>query len=104
MIDPPSEIAKLLPGAIGAAVSTIFMNQETWPRKIGMACAGMAAARFGGAWASSWTGLDASFTGFLLGLFSMAIVAGIFETWRAMQFGPLVTEWLRKVLGLPPKE
>jgi len=99
----PPEFGKLLPGAIGAAVSTIFMKEETWPRRLGMALAGMAAARFGGASASAWTGLDASFTGFLLGLFSMAIVAGVFETWRSLQLGPLATEWLRKVLGLPPK-
>jgi hypothetical protein len=102
-LDHP-EVGKLLPGAVGAAISTIFLHQETWPRRIAMAVAGTATARFGGSAASAWTGLDPSFAGFLVGLFSMAIVAGVFETWRSLALGPIVTEWIRKVLGLPPKE
>lgn len=102
--DIPAELGKLVPGAFGAAVSTFFMREESWPRRIGLALSGMAAARFGGSAASNWTGLDASFSGFLIGLFGMALVAGVFETWRSLQLGPLITEWLRKVLGLPSKE
>ena len=97
------ELMKLLPGTVGAAVSVMFMNQETWPRRLSLAAAGAATARFGGEAFSAWTGLDASFSGFIIGLFSMAFVAGVFETWRSLNLSATVTEWIRHKLGLPPK-
>lgn len=51
-----------------------------------------------------WLGLPEGFSGFLLGLFGMAIVDKIFEVWRSFELGALVMAWTKKRLGLNDKE
>lgn len=96
-------MGKLAPGVVGSFVSLLFAHGP-WPRKVAMFMAGAACARFGTSAASSWAGLDAGFTGFLLGLFGMAVIAKTFETWQAFELGSLLRDALRKLLGLPTKE
>lgn len=102
MIDMPPELAKLTPGAVGSFVSMLWIK-ETWPRKSVMFLAGAAMSHYGSPTVSKWSGLDPGFTGFLVGLFGMAIVAKIFDIWRGFELGSIFTEWVRKMLGLPPK-
>ena len=99
----PVELWKALPGIFGSAVAMLFYRDESWPRRIGMFFGGAIFARYGGPAASSITGLDQSFSGLLVGLFGMALIASVFETWRSFAFGPIITEWVRAKLGLPPK-
>jgi len=103
MNDIPPEVLKAVPGAVGSAASMLFIK-DTWPRRAAMFCAGAALAYWGSQWASRFTGLDVGFAGFLLGLFGMAAVAKLFETWQKFELGALFADWLRKVLGLPAKE
>ena len=99
----PAELWKALPGIFGSAVAMLFYREESWPRRIGMFLGGAVFARYGGPTASSMTGLDLSFSGLLVGLFGMAIIASAFETWRGQHFGAVLSEWIRAKLGLPPK-
>lgn len=99
--DVPPEVTKVAPGAIGAFFSLLWIK-EAWPRKVVMFLAGAALSRFGNANVSAWSGLDVGFTGFLLGLFGMSIVAKMFEVWQKFDLGAILSEWLRKILGLAP--
>ena len=99
----PAEIWKALPGIFGAALAMLFYRDESWSRRLGMFLGGSVFARYGGPAASNWTGFDQSFSGLLVGLFGMALIASVFETWRSLHFGPLLMEKLRIWLGLPPK-
>lgn len=97
------DVLKAVPGAVGSAASMLFIK-DTWPRRIATFIAGAALAYWGSPWAAKFTGLDAGFAGFLLGLFGMAAVAKLFETWEKFELTALFTEALRKLLGLPAKE
>ena len=63
--------------------------------------AGAALARYGTDSVSRWSGLDDGFTGFLIGLFGMALVAKAFAASERVELAPIFVEWLRKFLGLP---
>ena len=73
-------------------------------KKLVMVLSGSAIANFGADAVSKWSGLDAGFAGFLLGLFGMSMVAKIFDTWRVFEIGPIAAEFVRSKLGLPPKK
>jgi len=103
MADINPEVMKAVPGAVGSIASMLFIK-DTWPRRAAMFIAGASLAYWGSPWASKFTGLDAGFAGFLLGLFGMAAVAKLFQTWSELELGALFTEALRKLFGLPPKE
>lgn len=99
----PPELAKAVPGVAGSLVSMLFIK-DTWPRRVAMFCAGSALSIFGSAWVTKFSGLDAGFSGFILGLFGMAIVAKFFQTWETFELSVILRDWVRKLLGLPPKE
>lgn len=101
--DLPPEISKDAPGVFGSLVSMLWLK-DTWPRKTATFLAGAVLSRYGTGTVSNWAGLDGGFTGFLMGLFGMALVSMAFEWLQRSNPGSLFTEWLRKVLGLPPKE
>jgi hypothetical protein len=103
MADLDPEVMKAVPGAVGSAVSMLLIK-DPWPRRIAMFFAGAAFGYWGLPWASKFTGLDSGFAGFLLGLFGMAAVVKLFETWEKFELTALFSEWLRKLLGLPAKE
>jgi hypothetical protein len=98
-----AELSKIAPGILGAFVA-LLLSQETWQRKVPLFLAGSIAARFGTLDVARITGLDLGFTGFLLGVFGIAILNKIFELWATLELGPILRDALRKVLGLPTKE
>lgn len=69
-----------------------------------MFIAGWACSIFGAPHAASWLGFSEGFAGFLLGLFGMAIVDKIFETWKALELGKILSAWIRKLLNLPQED
>ena len=103
MSDHQPEIMKALPGTAGAFVSMMFLR-GSWPTRMGMFLAGAVLAYYGTPWAVKFANLDPGFAGFLMGLFGMAIVSRLFEAWWAIAIASIVGDWIRKLLGLPPKE
>lgn len=102
LLDHP-EVAKVAPGALGALVSLMWIR-DTWPRRLAMFGAGAAFARFGTADMSRMTGLNDGLTGFLLGLFGMAVVASVFLGWEKLDVSIILRDAIRQFLRLPPKE
>lgn len=97
----PEWLTRVFPGALGSLVSMLFVR-DTWLRRAGMFAAGCALAYFGTPWVAKASDLDRGFTGFLLGLFGMAVVGKIFETLRDLEPATFIRDWLRKRAGLPP--
>lgn len=94
-------IATKAAGLAGAAVSLKFIN-GTWPERITMAVGGFVISLYFAPWAANKMGLPEGATGFLFGLFGMAICA---KVWEAIQLAPVtqfwdvVREWFKKKLG-----
>lgn len=96
-------VAKALPGVIGSAIALAWIK-DTIPRKAVMFIGGAALSYFASDAAATWFGGNVGLAGFLLGLFGMAGVNKIFELWSSFNLTPLFTEFVRKVLGLPPAQ
>lgn len=96
-IDP--SIAKQAAGPLGAAGAMLFMK-GSWVQRLGMFIPGAALSYYGAHTLSQTVGLEEGLAGFLLGLFGMAIVAKVFETWEQLQLGPLITKWISKLLRI----
>lgn len=103
-MQPPSNLTgeglKALPGILGSAFATMFFHEPSTPRRVGMFLAGAAVSWYGADWMAVRTGMDEGFSGFLLGLFGMAIIQKIFELWTTFDLGPILRDWIRKILGL----
>jgi hypothetical protein len=96
----PAEALKALPGVLGSAFATMFFNEPSKIRRVGMFLAGAVVSWYGAAWMADKTGMDQGFAGFLLGLFGMALIQKIFEAWKTFDLGPILRDWLRRILGL----
>lgn len=80
----PVDLSRHAPGAIGALIS-VFLIRDTWPRRVGLFIAGVAAAYYVGPYVAQALKIDAELAGFLIGLFSMAVMAKIMEVIEALQ-------------------
>lgn len=96
------EAAKALPGVIGS-IGALLWIKATWPRRIAMVALGSAASYYGASHVGQWFGMGEGLAGFLVGLFGMSVVDSLFKTWQDLGLSSLAREWLRKVLGLPPR-
>jgi hypothetical protein len=81
-------IAKLA-GVAGAALSLNFIK-GSWAERLTMAAGGAVISLYVTAWLSQKTGLPEGLTGFLLGMFGMAITA---KAWEAIQATPVAEIW-----------
>lgn len=97
------QLIQKLPGIIGSA-GAMFWIQGTWPRKLAMLALGVAASTYGTADFVALTGISEGLAGFVVGLFSMTAADGAFRAWDQFALGSLLNEWVRKRLGLPPKD
>ena len=98
----PDAIAAKLAGVAGALVSMRFV-QGTWPARISMAVGGAFFSYFASPYASEKLGMPEGLSGFLLGLFGMAIVSRFWEwiqTTPVAEVWALCLAWLKKVLGV----
>jgi hypothetical protein len=97
-VNDPTELTKHAPDFLGS-LTAMFLLKNTWPRRIALFIAGMGAAYYGSPYVAGHTGADPSLSGYLTGLFSMAIVAKIFESIEALQPQDLINRILQR-LGL----
>jgi pilus assembly protein TadC len=78
-----------LAGFAGACASLTFVK-GSWLERISMAVGGAIVSLYSTPWAAGKTGLPEGLSGFLLGLFGMAICAKIWET---IQATPIAELW-----------
>lgn len=91
-----------VPGMLGSVGALMWM-QGTWPRKTAMLILGVAASVYGTGDFAALAGISEGLAGFVVGLFSMTATDWVFRAWDQFALGPLLHEWARKRLGLPPK-
>lgn len=85
-------------GLVGSIVSVGFLRNATWPRRIALVLGGYAAAHTLSPQTAIWLGAeDTGGIGFMLGLFSMAIVAQVFAMIDAIEPRDLLDRLLRRV-------
>ena len=97
--DLPPDMGRHLAGPAGSLVALMWM-EGTWPRKIAMFIAGWVFSFYGAEYLSEWLGFNQGFSGFLLGLFGMAVVDKLFTSWKEFQVGEILSQWLKKKLGV----
>lgn len=91
---------KLLPGAIGSLGALLWIR-ATWPRKIAMLFLGIMASHYVAPEIATRLAMDPNISAFLVGLFGMSIVDGIFRAWETLALGEILREFIRVRLGLP---
>ena len=94
-------MAAKLAGVAGALVSLKFLN-GTWPERISTAILGAISSYYAAPWVSTMTGLPLGLTGFLCGLFGMAIMSRAWEWVQTTPIGALwqlAIEWLQRITG-----
>jgi hypothetical protein len=95
--------AAKLAGVAGAVVSMRFL-QGTWPERVFMALSGAVLSYFATPFLSARIGLPEGLTGFLLGLFGMAITSRAWEWVQTTPVGALwqiALDWLQRRSGAP---
>jgi hypothetical protein len=97
------QIRPKVPGILGSAGALMWM-QGTRPRKAAVLVLGIAASNYGTPDFVVTTGLSEGLAGFVVGMFSMTTADWVFRAWDQFAIGPLLNEWVRKRLGLPPKD
>lgn len=93
--DLPPDLGKHLAGPAGSAIALLWLK-TTWYRGLSMFAAGAALSYYAAPNVSSWLNLSESFTGFLLGLFGIAIVDKLFDTWQRFDASKLLVSFLEK--------
>lgn len=94
--------AAKLAGVAGALVSMRFL-QGTWPQRIGTAICGALISFYAAPYVAARVGIPEGLSGFLLGLFGMAIAS---RFWEWIQTTPIagvwqiVIDWLKKKAGV----
>lgn len=78
-----------LAGLLGAAVSMRFI-QGTWIERVTLAAGGAALSYYASPWLASKTGMPEGLTGFLVGLFGMALAS---KAWEVIQASPVAEFW-----------
>lgn len=76
------DLKELLPGAAGSFGAAALFLKGAWTRRLGMAVLGSAASYYGAPHIATTLGMAEGLAGFLLGLFGMAVVDGIFKAWH----------------------
>ena len=97
MLDIDAALTKLA-GVVGACISLKFIN-GTWPERVIMAIGGSAVSYYASPYAAQKAGLPEGLSGFLIGVFGMAICA---KGWEAIQATPIAEVWraaITKVFG-----
>jgi len=82
-------LAAKLSGVAGALLSLNFIK-GTWPERITMGVGGSIISLYATAYVSTKTGLPDGLTGFLVGMFGMALTA---KVWEAIQSTPIGDLW-----------
>lgn len=82
-------VAVKLAGVLGALVSMRFL-QGSWLERLNLAVGGTVLSYFASPWVSERLSMPEGLTGFLLGLFGMAIAS---KAWETLQLFPMNALW-----------
>lgn len=96
-------VAVKLAGLAGAVVSMRFLQGSLKERAF-LAASGMVFSFYASPFMSKISGLPEGLSGFLLGLFGMALVSKAWEVIQTLPLGVLVIDALRKLFRLEKKE
>ncbi len=96
----PDAWAVKLAGLVGAVVSMQFL-QGSWPARVNLALSGAAISYFAAPYLSAKIGLPEGLTGFLLGLFGMAVASRV---WEWIQTTPVAELWQLLLAKLGKRE
>jgi hypothetical protein len=102
-MDMHPEVTKAVPGVLGSISAVLLMRAE-WKTSAAIVLPGSALAYYGGAWVGNLVGMPETLAGYLVGLGGMAFMAKVIETWQKFDLGAILGDFIRKVLGLPPKQ
>jgi hypothetical protein len=91
----PPELIKALPGTIGSIVALRWISGSPLQR-ITAVCGGAGGAYYGTPYLGATMGTDLGLTGFLIGLFGMAIAAKCFEVIALINPQALLDKLLRR--------
>jgi hypothetical protein len=98
------EWGRIIAGCSGAAAGVLLMPQDaTWRGKLTQFVSGGLLSYFATGDLVRMSGMSPGLAGFLCGALGMAVVAKVFDLVKSFELGTIVTDWLRKILGLPPK-
>lgn len=100
-IDP--QIAKHAAGPLGA-LSAMFFMKGPWLQRLSMLIPGGALSFYAAAPLASYAHMPEGLAGFLLGLFGMAAVGKIFDTWENLQLADLLRRKVAALLGVKEGE
>lgn len=95
-------VAAKLAGVAGALVSMRFL-QGTWPQRVSTAICGALISFYAAPYVAARVGIPEGLSGFLMGLFGMAIASRL---WEWVQTTPIagvwqiVIDWLKKRAGV----
>lgn len=84
-----------LAGVAGAALSLKFIA-GTWPERITMAIGGAVISLYAAPFVSRITSLPEGLSGFLVGMFGMAVCAKAWEALNQLQAAEVLKSWLSK--------
>jgi hypothetical protein len=93
--DIPPELIKALPGTIGSIVALRWISGSPLQR-ITAVCGGAGGAYYGTPYLAASMGTDLGLTGFLIGLFGMAIAAKCFEVIQLISPQALLDKLLQR--------
>lgn len=78
-MDWEKEVIETLPGATGSLVALRWITGSPWQLILSF-LGGCAASRYGAQAVASWLNMNIGLSGFLLGLFGMAVAARMFAS------------------------
>ena len=95
-MNPLDEASKLAPGAAGSVIA-VFLLRPTWPRSILLFLAGTLAAKYLSPLLRTYFTVDVEVGGFISGLFVMAILGKVFDTFATIDGNKIVERILTKL-------
>lgn len=97
-IDP-----KHVAGPLGALSAVLFLK-GTVMRRLAMVIPGAALSFYAAPWVAQRFNTAEGLAGFLVGLFGMAAVGKVFDTWENLAIADLITAKLRQWFGVKGSE
>lgn len=100
--DLPPEIVKAVPGVLGSFVSLIWIRGSL-PQRLTSFVGGAAASYYGAEHMVALMGVSermVGFSGFLVGMFGMAIAARVFDAIHAIDLGSFISRLMNKWFGV----
>jgi hypothetical protein len=94
-INIPPEAAKAAPGLLGAIVALNWVRGSPMQR-IAAFLGGSGSSFWGSETLAAWAHINSGLSGFLIGLFGMAVAGKVFEFIQQIDIAPLVQRLLKK--------